>query len=81
MYWSDHLCHISEKNDKQVLGNLRKFFEGPYGLFWVEALSVMGMVSIGVPSLRRVISTVVKVRTSAMVLDCMVNLIWCRRPT
>ena len=65
-YWSDHLCHTSDENNKYILGNLRKFFEGPYVLFWVEVLSVMGMVSIGVPSLRRVISTVVKVSTPVM---------------
>ena len=65
-YWSDHLCHTSDENNKYILGNLRKFFEGPCVLFWGEVLSVMGMVSIGVPSLRRVVSTVVKVSTSVM---------------
>ena len=61
VHWSDHLCLISDNRDQRVWESLRNFFEGPYGLFWIEALSVMGMVSIGVPSLRRVISTVVKV--------------------
>jgi hypothetical protein len=62
-YWSEHLSHISDNGNQRVWESLRKFFEGPYALFWIEALSVMGMVPIAVPSLRRVISTVVKVST------------------
>ena len=56
--WSNHVCFGADNGDWAVL---RTFFEGPYALFWIEALSIMGMVSIGVPSLRRVSSTVVKV--------------------
>ena len=63
IYWSDHLCFGLDDGDHSVWENLRKFFEGPCVLFWIEALSILGMVSIGVPSLRRVISTVVKVST------------------
>ena len=69
LYWSYHLCRTSDKNNKRISGKLRRFFEGPYSLFWVEVLSVTGMVSIGVPSLRRVISTVAKVSTYVMNLD------------
>ena len=58
VYWSDHLCFDPEKRDWE---GLRRFFEGPYALFWIEILSIMGMVSIGVPSLRRVRLKVVKV--------------------
>ena len=61
LYWSNHLCFIGDHHGQRVWESLRKFFEGPHVLFWIEALSVMGMVPIGVPSLRRVISTVVKV--------------------
>ena len=61
LYWSDHLCISPDNSDQRVWEGLRKFFEGPYALFWIEALSIMGMVPIGVPSLRRVILTVVKV--------------------
>ena len=61
LYWSNHLCFDGDNSNQRVLESLRKFFEGPYGLFWIEALSIMGMVPIGVPSLRGVISTIVKV--------------------
>ena len=64
MYWSSHLCFDGDNGEERVWESLRKFFEGPYPLFWIEALSVMGRVSIGVPSLRRVISTIVKVSTA-----------------
>ena len=64
LYWSDHLCFDGDNGDGRVWESLGKLFEGPYGLYWIEALSIMGMVSFGVPSLRRVISTVVKVNTA-----------------
>ena len=61
LYWSNHLCFDGTNGDHRVLESLRKFFEGPYSLFWIEVLSIMGMIPIGVPSLRRVRSTVAKV--------------------
>jgi len=59
LYWSTHLR--STPNEVQhglILGSLKEFLEGPYPLFWMEVLSVMGMVSVGAPSLRGVISLV-----------------------
>ena len=56
LYWSNHLCFTTDNGDRAVWGMLKEFFEGLYGLFWVEVLSIMGMVPIGAPSLRRVIS-------------------------
>jgi len=64
LYWSNHLCFNPDTGDRRVWENLRKFFEGPYALFWVEVLSVMGMLRIGVPSLRELTSTLVKVSTA-----------------
>ena len=61
LYWSNHLCFAPNTGDQRVLESLRKFFEGPYGLFWIEVLSIMGMLRIGVPSLRKLTSTLVKV--------------------
>ena len=80
VYWSDHLCFDPEKGDWE---GLRTFFEGPYALFWIEVLSIMGMVSIGVPSLRRVRSKVVKVsRAPASIwLHLKMNRIWFRMLT
>ena len=55
-YWSNHLCFNPDNGDHRVWGMLKKFFGGLHGLFWVEVLSIMGMVPIGAPSLQRVIS-------------------------
>ena len=66
LHWSDHLCFPSDNRDQSVLalGSLKKFFEGLYPLFWAEVLSIMGMVPVGVPSLRGLLSWV-RVSTSA----------------
>ena len=56
LYWSHHLCSTPNYDNPEVSGGLKEFFEGLYPLFWIEVLSVMGMVPIGAPSLRRVIS-------------------------
>jgi len=59
LYWSGHLRSTPDKTQHGViLGSLKEFLEGPYPLFWIEVLSVMGMVSVGAPSLRGVISLV-----------------------
>jgi hypothetical protein len=65
LHWLDHLCFPPANRDQRmlVLGSLKEFFEGLYPLFWVEVLSIMGMVPIGVPSLRRLLSWV-RVSTS-----------------
>ena len=58
LYWSNHISvsPSHSNHDPRVLGNLKEFLEGLYPLFWIEVLSIMGMVPIGAPSLRRVIS-------------------------
>ena len=56
LYWPNHLCFTPDNGDRCVWGMLKEIFRGLHGLFWVEVLSIMGMVSIGAPSLRRVIS-------------------------
>ena len=56
VYWSNHLCFTPDNGDRRMWGVLKEFFEGVYPLFWVEVLSILGVVPIGVPSLRRVIS-------------------------
>jgi len=59
LYWSAHLRSTPDKTQcDAILRSLRKFIEGLYPLFWMEILSVMGMVSIGAPSLRKVIPLV-----------------------
>jgi len=57
LYWSNHLCSTPDVGGLNVLGSLKEFFEGLCPLFWIEVLSVMGMVQIGAPSLRRVMVT------------------------
>ena len=56
LYWSNHLCFAPDTGDQRLWELLENFFGGLYGLFWVEVLSLMRMVPIGVPSLRQVIS-------------------------
>ena len=56
LYWSNHLCFTPDNGDHCVWGKLKEFFEGLYVIFWIEGLSIMGMVPIGAPSLRRVVS-------------------------
>src|SRR5258706_9993113 len=56
LYWSNHLCFTPDTGDQRLWEVLGDIFGGLYGLFWIEVLSLMRMVSIGVPSLRRVIS-------------------------
>jgi len=59
LYWSAHLRSTPNKVQHGViLRSLKEFLEGPHSLFWMEVLSVMGMVSVGAPSLRGVISLV-----------------------
>ena len=58
LYWSNHLCLAPNVGDQRVWVHLKEFFEGLYPIFWIEVLSIMGMVPIGAPSLRRVISWV-----------------------
>jgi len=58
LFWSNHLCFTPDNGDQRVWGSLKVFFEALYPLFWIEVLSIMGMVPIGAPSLRRVVSWV-----------------------
>jgi len=63
LYWLNHVCISPDNRDQRVLGGLKKFLEGVYPLFWIEVLSLMGMVPVGAPSLRRLVSWI-KVNTS-----------------
>ena len=84
LYWSNHLCFTPDTGDPRVREILREFFEGPRPLFWIEVLSIMGMLRIGLPSLRKVTSTIVKVsmapvcchRYSKVILTCCRTPIW-----
>ena len=58
LFWSNHLCFNPDNGDRLVWAGLKQFFEGLYPLFWIEVLSIMGIVPIGAPSLRRVLSWV-----------------------
>jgi len=69
LYWSNHLCFTPNTGETRVWDMLRKFFEGPYALYWVEVLSLMGMLRIGVPSIRALTSKLVKVRIAPACCD------------
>ena len=60
LHWLNHFCFPPAKRDQRmlVLESLKEFFEGLYPLFWVEVLSIMDAVPIGVPNLRRLLSWV-----------------------
>ena len=55
LYWSNHLCFAPDNNDRRVWGCLEEFFGELCPLFWIEVLSILGMVPMGAPSIRRVI--------------------------
>ena len=61
-HWLDHLCLPPADHEQCVLA-LGRFLEGLYPLFWIEVLSVMRVVPIGVPGLRKLLSWV-RVSTS-----------------
>ena len=69
LYWSNHLCFTPDIGGTRVWDKLRRFFEGPYALYWVEVLSITGMVEIGVPNLRELTSKLVKVCTAPAYCD------------
>jgi len=54
LYWSNHLCFAPD-NDQRAWDSLEEFFEGLCPLFWIEVLSILGMVPMGAPSIRSVI--------------------------
>jgi hypothetical protein len=56
LYWSNHLCFAPDNNDRRVWDSLEEFFEGLCPLFWIEGLSILGMVPMGAPSIRLVMS-------------------------
>jgi len=58
LYWSNHICFVPDKNDRRVWDSLEEFFvfDELCPLFWIEVLSILGMVPMGAPSIRRVIS-------------------------
>ncbi len=56
LYWSNHLCFTPNNNDPRVWESLKEFLEGLCPLFWIEVLSLMGMVLMGVRSILKVIS-------------------------
>ena len=55
LYWSHHLCSTPDSGDPRMWESIQEFFEGLYPLFWIEVLSIMGMIPTGAPSLRKVI--------------------------
>jgi len=64
LHWSNHLRSSANRDERLlVLGGLKNFFGGLYPLFWIEVLSIMGMVPIGAQSVRRLLSWI-RVSTS-----------------
>ena len=61
LHWSNHLCFTPDTGDRRVWESLKKFFEGTCPLYWIEVLSILGMLRIVVPNLRNLTSSLVKV--------------------
>ena len=61
LHWANHLCSDLRNYNQRGQEQLKKFIEGRYPLFWIEVLSLMGMVSTCGPSLQRVLLTWPKV--------------------
>ena len=83
LHWLDHLCAPPANCDQSVLvlEGLKKFFEGLYPLFWIEVLSILGGVPIGVPSLRKLLSWV-RVSLAASLLPKLISTgcrVWIQR--
>ena len=74
IHWLDHLCSSPTSPGERVLAlrGLKNFLEGLYPLFWIEVLSVMGMVPIGAPNLRRLLSWA-RVRHPRLLVDCILS--------
>jgi hypothetical protein len=68
LYWSNHLCFAPDNDDRRVWDSLEEFFEGVCPLFWIEVLSILGMIPIGAPSIRSVISWAKASSASAYIL-------------
>ncbi len=58
LYWSNH---VSFAFDRRALKSLKEVFKGPLAIFWVEVLSIMGVLRAGGPSLQKVMSSLVEV--------------------
>jgi len=56
LYWSNHLCFVPDNDDQQVWDSLEEFFEGLCLLFWIEVLSILGVVLMGALSMQQAIS-------------------------
>jgi len=82
LYWSNHLCFSPDSSNRNLRGleNLKWFFEGSYPLFWIEVLSILGMVPTGAPSLRRVIAWVRVSAPHSSARQSGSNIICCRTP-
>ena len=74
LHWLNHFCFPPVNRGQCVLA-LGRFLEGSYPLFWIEVLSIMGMVPIGVPSLRKLqswvkVSLVADMHTNLILTGC-----------
>ncbi len=79
LYWSNHLCSTPNNRNQSLLRNLREFFEGLYPLFWIEVLSLMGMVPTGAPKLRSMILWIKVSAGAFLFVVCIPRYFLCRR--
>ena len=83
LHWLNHLSFPPADHSWCVLV-LGRFFEGLYPLFWIEVLSIMGMIPIGVPSLWKLLSRVrvslaAGLHSKAILTGCRIRIQWLLR--
>jgi hypothetical protein len=56
VHWSSHVCSVPYPTNSAVAEHLGKFFKNERPLYWMEALSILGKVGVGMRGLRQIIS-------------------------
>jgi len=56
IHWSTHVCYTPYSKDSTVPEHLDEFFKNERPLYWMEVLSLLGKVGVGIRDLQEVIS-------------------------
>lgn len=77
IYWVDHLCDWSSHSNKgtnlQDRGAIEDFIRKKY-LYWLEALSLCGGMSVGVVSIAK-LEALLQVTSSLVIIHCIKNIL------
>lgn len=56
IHWSSHVCSVPYSTDSVVAEQLGNFFKNEQPLYWMEVLSILGKVGVGMRGMRGIIS-------------------------